>query len=99
VLYDTLELFRYTGAGVEIRKKDSNIEVLEYLYKEKQNIVFNINPEIDLIIPEGDREGITIERVNIKELYWSFEQILVYQSTDRYNIQTGDLLGNRTISR
>ncbi|KAM3079733.1 hypothetical protein ACMFMG_006141 [Clarireedia jacksonii] len=96
VLYDALEPFRCAGAA---RKEGADAaEILEYLREEKENTALNINLEIDLITPEGDREGTTIERVNAKELVWSFEQMLAHQSAGGCNMRTGDLLGSGTIS-
>ncbi|PQE04438.1 fumarylacetoacetase protein [Rutstroemia sp. NJR-2017a BVV2] len=97
VLFDALEPFRCAGVGVEMKEKDG-AEVLEYLREDKPDTALNLNLEIDLVTPEGDRDGTTIEKVNAKDLMWSFEQMLAHQSAGGCNMRTGDLLGSGTIS-
>ncbi|PQE30614.1 putative fumarylacetoacetate hydrolase protein [Rutstroemia sp. NJR-2017a WRK4] len=94
VLFDALEPFRCKGVGKDGKEE----EVLEYLREDKKDTALNLNLEIDLITPEGDREGTTIEKVNAKDLMWSFEQMLAHQSAGGCNMRTGDLFGSGTIS-
>lgn len=89
VLADALEPFR-------ANKLKNETKLLPYLVEEREDTVYDIQLEVDLMTPEGDTT--TISRGSGANLVWSFAQMIAHHSVGGCSMQPGDLLGSGTIS-
>ena len=48
--------------------------------------------------PAGVRDAVRISQGNLKDLYWTPEQLLTHHASNGCNLQPGDLLGSGTVS-
>ncbi|KAI2628480.1 Fumarylacetoacetase [Hypoxylon sp. NC1633] len=89
VLADALEPFRTRGI-------DNWTPLQEYLNEGKEESVFDIELQIELMTPQGDIT--TICTTSSKYLIWSFPQMIAHHSLGGCPLRTGDLLASGTIS-
>ncbi|KAI0894689.1 Fumarylacetoacetase [Annulohypoxylon nitens] len=89
VLADALEPFR-------TRPIDNWTPLQPYLNEGKEENIFDIELQIDLITPQGDPT--TISTTSSKYLMWSFPQMIAHHSLGGCPMRTGDILGTGTIS-
>ena len=89
VLADALEPFRAP-------KLANDTPLLDYLKEGREDTVYDINLEVDLTTPEGNKT--TISKTSGRNLLWSFAQMIAHHSVTGCPMVTGDLLGSGTIS-
>jgi fumarylacetoacetase len=89
VLSDALEPFRTA-------KLKNQTQVLPYLNEGREDTVYDIKLEVDLLTPDGSTT--TISKVSGANLLWSFPQMIAHHSVGGCPMQTGDLIGSGTIS-
>lgn len=96
VTRDALEPFRVAGPA----RQEGDPEPLEYL-RGAERWGLDVNLEVYLRsarMRAGSLAPVRVSRGNLKEMFWTFPQMIAHHTSNGCNLQPADLLGSGTVS-